>query len=901
MKLTCSDELKQAPEQLETWIAEKKFLQAALLLVKSMKGINRESLQDIGALSDLKQYFQSQHNALSDILIEELHNHLYLKSFNSESRWKAYTPGQSSVPVIDAHEDQPTAPDADHSRFSQFLSHLAVKPNHIPNLDEVTANGLTRERERVSLNMSRAPSMTSIASVGATVDTSGGETDSFTYMETLLEALAALGRLGSALDIMVQRVPSEIHQIVDSTMEEVEERIEQRASDLTNMLRPTTMLLADKNDLESMPLFDNDTLRVVVSLDATGPPENAIVLRDLFWTLYSKLAAVMEGHRAVYEVARWIASRRDFKDTTKADLNLNVPVLEIWRPVQQEVRTLLQAYLSDDSQGSALKNSALPSINEILREGRLVRDKQKELFRFGDTDARAVNSEIKEIDDSLKQTLRASVPGLVNLQAGDTGNVLGAVSGADERYSTSGKIRTLIPPNPFNVTVLFQPTISFIKRATDIVPSGFEDEMSQFGTVLEEFVENVFIPQLDEKVTASFQHAVTGYDAYQIDRRPIFGLEKPPLKSTVRVLALIQSLCAMLHESPFHRENYSRLVVGVIGQYYQQVNQHFKDVVTISRREDGSPKIGLPADWALNGELDVVLNQIRTIAPQDVREMDRLEQQEARVEMRLCGDTPPVESQLLNSSRKLEALAHIAQSVRWFMNSLLNLQELVDDDDIDKPSLQPQEGAPKLPLTRAMAQRFESIVQFYEQLVSMTLNTLHLEVRCRVLCNLSATLRRNDYRLESEALEPDPDVVDLNATLLEMDSIASKTLSLQDHRFMFKGLGNLIDNIFIQSARQLKHINGAGARKIRRNILSLQQTLRGINTTDVVLKSIEYWDLYELGPKQMLESIGGKPDFGFDDYNAMLSLQCQENGLDLNSHLIDLHALAMNIEDWEVV
>lgn len=40
-RLTCSDELKQAPEQLETWIAEKKFLQAALLLVKSMKGINR--------------------------------------------------------------------------------------------------------------------------------------------------------------------------------------------------------------------------------------------------------------------------------------------------------------------------------------------------------------------------------------------------------------------------------------------------------------------------------------------------------------------------------------------------------------------------------------------------------------------------------------------------------------------------------------------------------------------------------------------------------------------------------------------------------------------------------------------------------------------------------------------
>lgn len=33
---------------------------------------------------------------LADILVEELHNHLYLKAFNSESRWRQYVPGQHS-------------------------------------------------------------------------------------------------------------------------------------------------------------------------------------------------------------------------------------------------------------------------------------------------------------------------------------------------------------------------------------------------------------------------------------------------------------------------------------------------------------------------------------------------------------------------------------------------------------------------------------------------------------------------------------------------------------------------------------------------------------------------------------------------------------------------------------
>ncbi len=43
-------------------------------------------------------------------------------------------------------------------------------------------------------------------------------------------------------------------------------------------------------------------------------------------------------------------------------------------------------------------------------------------------------------------------------------------------------------------------------------------------------------------------------------------------------MALIHSLCVMLRTTPFHRENYSRLIVGVIVQYYQQCSSRFKGV-----------------------------------------------------------------------------------------------------------------------------------------------------------------------------------------------------------------------------------------------------------------------------------------------------------------------------------
>jgi exocyst complex component 4 len=55
-----SDELKQVPDQLETLIGDKKFLQAAMILVRSIKTINKPEIAEIGALADLRAYFVTQ-------------------------------------------------------------------------------------------------------------------------------------------------------------------------------------------------------------------------------------------------------------------------------------------------------------------------------------------------------------------------------------------------------------------------------------------------------------------------------------------------------------------------------------------------------------------------------------------------------------------------------------------------------------------------------------------------------------------------------------------------------------------------------------------------------------------------------------------------------------------------
>lgn len=150
------------------------------------------------------------------------------------------------------------------------------------------------------------------------------EADSFTYIEALLESLAILGKLGSALDSVMQRLQSEIFSLIESTVEEVEERAEEskRSSALL-----TNAALGSKSDGGYIFVSDESaimgpvhtalarkgastkasTLRLA-ALESTSKHHDQEILKDLFWTIYSKLDAVTQGLRVVFEVANRIGS-----------------------------------------------------------------------------------------------------------------------------------------------------------------------------------------------------------------------------------------------------------------------------------------------------------------------------------------------------------------------------------------------------------------------------------------------------------------------------------------------------------------------------------------------------------------------------------------------------------------
>lgn len=241
------ERLQAVPEQLDARISEKHFLSAVSLLQEALRILRRLDMENIGALTDLRIYFGNQETSLTDILIEELHDRLYLKSPCSQDRWKPYIGDSANASASD--NGTLTLQNTWGRRLYRFLDSLDTSS---PLEDDPSQNP---------------------------------ETDSFQYIYMILESLNKLGNLDVAIDRIEQRLPVELFAIVDRTNREVDLR---HPAQKRGPHSPESRILGLESDNNSGA---------------------SVVLNDLLWTLYSKFEAIAEGHRAVHDVVAGIVKR----------------------------------------------------------------------------------------------------------------------------------------------------------------------------------------------------------------------------------------------------------------------------------------------------------------------------------------------------------------------------------------------------------------------------------------------------------------------------------------------------------------------------------------------------------------------------------------------------------------
>lgn len=121
---------------------------------------------------------------------------------------------------------------------------------------------------------------------------------------------------------------------------------------------------------------------------------------------------------------------------------------------------------------------------------------------------KSTNKALRAHEEGLTKVLKDTMPGLAPAGAGDPSQTIVA-STDDQLLGSDQHHRLLIRPDAFHVSVLFQPTLSFLERMSSTLPAGVENVRTS-SVVLDEFVLKIYLPQLEEKVLDLFHEAVSG-------------------------------------------------------------------------------------------------------------------------------------------------------------------------------------------------------------------------------------------------------------------------------------------------------------------------------------------------------------------------------------------------------
>lgn len=161
-------------------------------------------------------------------------------------------------------------------------------------------------------------------------------------------------------------------------------------------------------------------------------------------------------------------------------------------------------------------------------------------------------------------------------------------------------------------------------------------------------------------------HLFIGIYAFQPDTTTSRLSHQPLIKATTQLMALINSLCAMVRTSPFHKENYSRLILTVVVEFYQRCSTRFQELILTGEQKatDADPKIALAADWAQRPDLHPCLSEIYKIFEINTPKKDQLYRQETHLELNFIGEDGIVEKDnLIGSTRNLATLGSLYTSL----------------------------------------------------------------------------------------------------------------------------------------------------------------------------------------------------------------------------------------------
>ncbi|CAN1785569.1 Exocyst complex component SEC8 [Linum perenne] len=825
------ESISKVPSRIEKLIAEKQFYAAIQSLVQSSLMLEREGLQTVGALQDVKSELSKLRGLLFYRIVEDLHAHLYNKGEHS-----------SVTSTMDEREDElPTITATAYTMTgSQSLSRRTrmMKGEHHGHTDgslsssleghdedgelhdeassdgHARGDGITKDSKAVSRHI---PSWLSNSTPDEFIETIK-KSDAplhVKYLQTLVECLYMLGKVAASGAMICQRLRPTIHDIITSKIKTYAELVISSRSGIGQATETdSTGLHFIKVQVESFQLSKKKhqngislagTLLQVSPVSPvmapTGKAQTAA--RDLLDSVLDTVVRIFENHVIVGELlesklVHGVASHPPNARATKANLNLDaegsqaggynmgfsLTVLqsECQQLICEILRATPEAALADAAAQTARLANKGPSKDK--RNGS--EDGLTFAFRFTDATISVPNQGA----DLIRQGWSRKGPNV-----------------SQEGYGSA----TVLPEQGIYLAAsIYRPVVQFTDKIASMLPQKY----SQIGNdgllaFMENFIKDHFLPTMFVDYRKAVQQAISSPAAFR-PRAAAAAVYTPSVEKGRPVLQGLLAIDLLAKEVVLEKQSYM-----LIGRY---------DIEKLMRRD--------PASSCLPHSLGHSKSDMTTSVSDD---------ESAGIESEL-GDLllnlrPIRQDNLIRDDNKLILLASLSDSLEL--------------------------GQSNMRAAKQVGEKGKTLATFaddYRKLAIDCLKVLRVEMQLETIFHLQEMTNR-EYLEDQDAEEPDDFIISLTAQITRRDEEMAHFVSPVKRNYIFGGICSIAASASIKVLADLKSINLFGVQQMCRNSIALEQAIAAIPSinSDVVQQRLDrvrtYYELLNMPFEALLAFI----------------------------------------------
>ncbi|CAH9130015.1 unnamed protein product [Cuscuta epithymum] len=918
--------ISKVPAQIEKLVAEKKFYAAVQLQVQSALMLEREGLQTVGALQDVRSELTKLRGHLFYKVLEDLHSHLYNKG--------EYSPALLSVSEKDdevltrrfitmsLNNSQPLSR---RTRLlkgdNQFGSFGVCDGSKIPSsvdgsslFDVHDVRGTLEHGDATSedANSVRANGgdiaikNAKIISQHIPMWLSDSTPDEFIeamkkseaplhvkYLHTMVECLRMLGKIAAAGAMICQRLRPTIQEIITTKIKSHAENINSSRHNIGptahtgitglyylngkfESYQPPKQKAQNRISLAGVVLAVSPVSSVMAP---TGAAQ--VAAKELLDSILDAVGHIFENHVIVGELFESKSSPQFDLNTSKSmpsnsNWNLDTDIANgtggyslgfsltvLQSECQQLICEILRATPEAASADAAVQTARLASKTNSKDKRDVSEDGLTFAFRFTDATASIPNQGV----DLIRQ-------GWNNRRVA---NVL------NEGYGTT----SILPEQGIYLAAsVYRPVLQFTDKIASMLPQKY----SQLGNdgllaFVENFVKDHFLPAMFVDYRKAVQQAIASPAAFR-PRAPAAAsytssIEKgrPVLQGLLAIDFLAKEVLGWGQAMPKFAADLVNYVQTFLERTYERCRTSYMEAVLEKQsymligRQDIEHLMRLePASLCLPSSLGYPNSENNASSAGN----PEVENEISDVLLKL---RPIKQENLIRDDNKLVLLASLSDSLEFVADSIDRLSKTSGratnqgEEDVNKKTHKHSRTTSSLPKDLA------AFAEEYKSLSIDCLKVLRIEMQLETIFHMQEMISK-DYLDDQDAEEPDDYVISLTSLITRRDEEMAPFINGLKRKYIFGGICSVAANASIKALTDIKSINLLGVQQICRNSIALEQALAAIPSIDSEAVQLRldrvrtYYELLNMPFEALLAFINEHEDlFTTTEYSRLLKVE----------------------------